>query len=136
MQSANDRHRPELAWIGTETNEFGTDEFMKWCEVVGTEPYLCLNFGTGTLAEGKSHFQRLWHQLLMHTVKPLDGLNIATLIAILTMQTSVVRTGAKSLTMYAKFEFNHVARSRTNSHRRSSTGRLVMNAGALGRSSK
>ena len=27
---------------------------MKWCEVVGTEPYLCLNFGTGTLAEGQS----------------------------------------------------------------------------------
>ncbi|KAK4154521.1 putative alpha-L-arabinofuranosidase C [Chaetomidium leptoderma] len=43
--------RPELAWIGTETNEFGTDEFMKWCEAVGTEPYLCLNFGTGTLDE-------------------------------------------------------------------------------------
>ncbi|KFH47433.1 alpha-L-arabinofuranosidase C-like protein [Hapsidospora chrysogenum ATCC 11550] len=43
--------RPELAWIGTETNEFGTDEFLKWCEVVGTEPYLCLNFGTGTLDE-------------------------------------------------------------------------------------
>ncbi|KAF2472730.1 glycoside hydrolase [Lindgomyces ingoldianus] len=43
--------RPELAWIGVETNEFGTDEFLKWCEVVGTEPYLCLNFGTGTLDE-------------------------------------------------------------------------------------
>ncbi|KAH9880475.1 hypothetical protein IAQ61_000766 [Plenodomus lingam] len=43
--------RPELAWIGTETNEFGTDEFMKWCEKAGTEPYLCLNFGTGTLDE-------------------------------------------------------------------------------------
>ncbi len=54
MQVTKDQHRPELAWIGTETNEFGTDEFMKWCEVVGTEPYLCLNFGTGTLAEGKS----------------------------------------------------------------------------------
>lgn len=52
IQFTDDRHRPELAWIGTETNEFGTDEFMKWCEVVGTEPYLCLNFGTGTLAEG------------------------------------------------------------------------------------
>lgn len=25
---------------------------MKWCEVLGTEPYLCLNFGTGTLDEG------------------------------------------------------------------------------------
>lgn len=48
----NDLYRPELAWIGTESNEFGTDEFMKWCEAVGTEPYLCLNFGTGTLDEG------------------------------------------------------------------------------------
>lgn len=44
--------RPELAWQGKETNEFGTDEFMKWCEIVGTEPYLALNFGTGTLDEG------------------------------------------------------------------------------------
>ncbi|KAK4211588.1 alpha-n-arabinofuranosidase C [Rhypophila decipiens] len=43
--------RPELAWLGTETNEFGTDEFMRWCEKVGAEPYLCLNFGTGTLDE-------------------------------------------------------------------------------------
>ena len=41
--------RPELAWLGVEGNEFGTDEFMKWCEVVGTEPYLCLNFGTGAM---------------------------------------------------------------------------------------
>ncbi|KAF1991695.1 glycoside hydrolase family 51 protein [Aulographum hederae CBS 113979] len=43
--------RPELAWIGVETNEFGTDEFLQWCEVVGTEPYFALNFGTGTLDE-------------------------------------------------------------------------------------
>ncbi|KAF2188040.1 glycoside hydrolase family 51 protein [Zopfia rhizophila CBS 207.26] len=43
--------RPELAWLGLETNEFGTDEFLKWCELVGTEPYLALNFGTGTLDE-------------------------------------------------------------------------------------
>ncbi|KAL2886985.1 glycoside hydrolase family 51 protein [Ceratocystis lukuohia] len=43
--------RPELAWLGTETNEFGTDEFLKWCEIVGTEPYFALNFGTGTLDE-------------------------------------------------------------------------------------
>ena len=45
--------RPELAWLGVESNQFGTDEFMKWCKVVGTEPYLCLNIGTGTLDEGK-----------------------------------------------------------------------------------
>jgi alpha-N-arabinofuranosidase len=44
--------RPELAWLGVESNQFGTDEFMKWCEVVGTEPYLCLNFGTGSSHRG------------------------------------------------------------------------------------
>ncbi|OLN85839.1 putative alpha-L-arabinofuranosidase C 1 [Colletotrichum chlorophyti] len=38
------RHRVS-SWIRT-------DEFMKWCEVVGAEPYLALNFGTGTLDEG------------------------------------------------------------------------------------
>ncbi|KAH0293373.1 family 51 glycoside hydrolase, partial [Aureobasidium melanogenum] len=43
--------RPELAWLGEESNQFGTDEFLKWCEVVGTEPYFALNFGTGTLDE-------------------------------------------------------------------------------------
>ena len=43
--------RPELAWGNIEPNEFGTDEFMAWCKAVGAEPYLCLNFGTGTLDE-------------------------------------------------------------------------------------
>ena len=38
---------PELAWLGLETNEFGPDEFLKWCDIVGTEPYFALNFGTG-----------------------------------------------------------------------------------------
>ncbi|KIW24216.1 uncharacterized protein PV07_09944 [Cladophialophora immunda] len=43
--------RPELAWDNVETNHFGTDEFMAWCRAVHAEPYLCLNFGTGTLDE-------------------------------------------------------------------------------------
>jgi len=49
--------RPELAWLGTETNEFGTDEFMHWLSVLSegkekrVEPYFCLNMGTGTLTE-------------------------------------------------------------------------------------
>ncbi|KAE9378574.1 glycoside hydrolase family 51 protein [Stipitochalara longipes BDJ] len=43
--------RPELAWRDTETNQFGTDEFLHWCEVLGTQPYLCFNMGTGTLDE-------------------------------------------------------------------------------------
>ncbi|KAL9087890.1 MAG: hypothetical protein Q9165_006452 [Trypethelium subeluteriae] len=43
--------RPSLAWAGYESNAFGTDEFMLWCEKVGAQPFLCLNFGTGTLDE-------------------------------------------------------------------------------------
>ncbi|KAK3946351.1 putative alpha-L-arabinofuranosidase C [Diplogelasinospora grovesii] len=49
--------RPELAWLGVESNRFGTDEFMHWLSVLSegkqkrVEPYLCLNMGTGTLDE-------------------------------------------------------------------------------------
>ncbi|WP_220449049.1 alpha-L-arabinofuranosidase C-terminal domain-containing protein [Nonomuraea mesophila] len=32
--------RLELAWGGLESNRFGTDEFLAWCEAVGAEPYL------------------------------------------------------------------------------------------------
>jgi alpha-N-arabinofuranosidase len=43
--------RPELAWGGEESNRFGTDEFLTYCAELGTEPYICLNMGTGTLEE-------------------------------------------------------------------------------------
>ena len=36
-------------WGGvTEDNSFGTDEFMKLCDLLGCEPYLAANMGTGT----------------------------------------------------------------------------------------
>ena len=38
----------ERAWNSIETNQFGTNEFMDWCRLVGTEPLLGMNFGTGT----------------------------------------------------------------------------------------
>ncbi len=38
-------------WGGMEPNTFGTDEFLQWCQRIGTEPYLNLNLGTGTLDE-------------------------------------------------------------------------------------
>src|SRR5690606_5557928 len=38
----------ERAWNSLETNQFGTNEFMQWCEMVGTEPLLAFNLGTGT----------------------------------------------------------------------------------------
>jgi alpha-N-arabinofuranosidase len=41
----------ERAWNSLETNQFGTNEFMQWAKLVGTEPLLGGNFGTGTVAE-------------------------------------------------------------------------------------
>ena len=41
----------ELAWHTEESNRFGTDEFIEYCRVMGTEPYICVNMGTGTMDE-------------------------------------------------------------------------------------
>ena len=38
----------ERAWNSIETNQFGTNEFIAWCRLVGTEPLLAVNLGTGT----------------------------------------------------------------------------------------
>src|SRR5215475_4742298 len=43
--------RPDLAWGNEESNRFGTDEFLAYCSELGTDPYICLNMGSGTLAE-------------------------------------------------------------------------------------
>jgi alpha-N-arabinofuranosidase len=41
--------RRELAWQSTETNEFGTNEFIEWCRAVDTAPMLGVNMGTGSI---------------------------------------------------------------------------------------
>ncbi|MCR6712871.1 MAG: alpha-N-arabinofuranosidase [Demequina sp.] len=38
--------RLDLAWHSTETNEFGTDEFMAWCAAAGVAPMMAVNIGT------------------------------------------------------------------------------------------
>lgn len=38
--------RLELAWGTTEPNVFGTDEFLKWCQINGIEPLMAVNLGT------------------------------------------------------------------------------------------
>jgi len=38
--------RLELAWRSLETNQFGTNEFVKWCRKAGTEPMIAVNLGT------------------------------------------------------------------------------------------
>ena len=47
--------RPEMVnvhWGGvTENNHFGTHEFLELCELLGAEPYICGNVGSGTVRE-------------------------------------------------------------------------------------
>ena len=38
--------RLDLAWLSTETNQFGTNEFIDWCRAAGIEPMLAVNLGT------------------------------------------------------------------------------------------
>ena len=48
--------RPTLldrAWGGMEYNDFGTDEFMSLCRLVGAQPMICMNLGSGTKEEAR-----------------------------------------------------------------------------------
>lgn len=45
--------RLEMAWGTVESNRFGTHEFLDYAAKVGTEPYLCINLGTGTWEEAQ-----------------------------------------------------------------------------------
>jgi len=39
------------AWYAEESNRFGTDEFIEYCRVLGAEPFICVNMGSGTMDE-------------------------------------------------------------------------------------
>jgi alpha-L-arabinofuranosidase len=45
--------RAELAWNALESNRFGTDEFLRYAERIGTEPYICINLGLGTIDDAR-----------------------------------------------------------------------------------
>ncbi|RIK40852.1 MAG: hypothetical protein DCC57_19230, partial [Chloroflexi bacterium] len=42
---------PNIDWGGIDDNFFGINEFLRLCELVGTEPHLCINIGNGTPEE-------------------------------------------------------------------------------------
>jgi alpha-N-arabinofuranosidase len=46
--------RKDLAWGDIETNEVGTDEWLKFSEATGAAPYVCVNTGTGSLDEARN----------------------------------------------------------------------------------
>ena len=43
----------EPAWGALESNRFGTDEFLRYAERIGAEPYVCINLGFGTLDDAR-----------------------------------------------------------------------------------
>ena len=46
--------RLDYAWLSTEPNTFGTNEFIAWCRMAGIEPMLAVNLGTrGPEAAGR-----------------------------------------------------------------------------------
>ncbi|MBO0722272.1 MAG: alpha-N-arabinofuranosidase, partial [Blastocatellia bacterium] len=45
--------RLEMAWGTVETNRFGTHEFLQYVEMLGAEPYICVNLGNGTWTEAQ-----------------------------------------------------------------------------------
>jgi len=58
--------RPSMVnqWWGgvTEDNSFGTHDFLDLCEILGTEPYLAANVGSGTVQEFTDWVQYVNHQ--------------------------------------------------------------------------
>jgi alpha-N-arabinofuranosidase len=84
-----------LAWGIPEYNNFGTDEFLKFCELIGAEPQIDLNMGTGTPAEAEAwvryirahyHGKVLWelgnelwgkYQLGYPTLEKMPSLTVA-----------------------------------------------------------
>jgi alpha-N-arabinofuranosidase len=45
--------RMDLAWHQVETNQMGTDEYVKFCKLIGAENFVCINAGTGTLDDAR-----------------------------------------------------------------------------------
>ncbi len=53
-------HRPPRtnpAWTGVEHNDFGLDEFMTFCQLLDTEPYIAVNSGLGGVESAVQELQ-------------------------------------------------------------------------------
>lgn len=53
-----------IAWGMPEYNQFGTDEFLRFCELIGAQPQIALNLGSGTPEEAAGwvrYVDEHWH---------------------------------------------------------------------------
>ena len=71
---------PNVAWGIPEYNTFGTDEFLRFCELIHAEPQIALNLGSGTAEEAADwvrhvdeHFQAKHSGLLWELGNELWG---------------------------------------------------------------
>ncbi len=53
--------RLDLAWGSTETNQFGTNEFIDWCRVANLEPMFAVNMGTRGPDEARNFLEYCNH---------------------------------------------------------------------------
>ncbi len=51
----------DLAWFSTETNVFGTNEFIEWCRAVNVEPMLGVNLGTRGADQARDYLEYCNH---------------------------------------------------------------------------
>ena len=56
------------AWYLWENNDVGTDEFMKWCEYIGSEPMITINTGDGSIKDAQN-----WIEYITGTSKTRYG---------------------------------------------------------------
>lgn len=57
----NRPHRLDYAWLSTEPNTFGTNEFIVWCRMANIEPMLAVNLGARGPAEAKHYIEYCNH---------------------------------------------------------------------------
>jgi alpha-L-arabinofuranosidase len=48
-----------LHWDSLESNQFGTHEFLDFCDLIDTEPYICGNMGSGSVSEMRDWLEYL-----------------------------------------------------------------------------
>lgn len=48
-----------IHWNALESNEFGTHEFLRFCKLIGAEPYIAANVGSGTVKEMRDWIEYL-----------------------------------------------------------------------------
>jgi alpha-N-arabinofuranosidase len=56
------RSQSNLAWNIPEYNTFGTDEFLRFCELIGAQPQIALNLGSGTPEEAAEWVKYVNHR--------------------------------------------------------------------------